>query len=159
VANYTAVRMDYLPLLKFVLLKPLVAFGQDAIQQSLTIMHDYFLCNEDLKLLSDVASYRTQATWNMDLYKQIDSKVMKALFKRYKSDYSKSEIKSPQDDLESTICEVKNMSDNPADKVEWDLSPLRNKCKKKSAPDEFKDSCEIIEKYPKNDLAALRGDN
>ena len=78
-ANKIGVGLDYLPVLKNLLSKPLIKKGNDGIEQVMNIMNEYFLTREDFDTILELATWPGQK----DPASLIDSKVKAAFTRTY----------------------------------------------------------------------------
>lgn len=76
-ANKIGVGLDYLPVLKTLLSKPLIKKGTEGIEQVIKIMNEYYLTRDDFDTIIELATWPGQK----DIMSQLDSKV-KASFTR-----------------------------------------------------------------------------
>lgn len=76
-ANKIGVALDYLPILRNMLTKPLIKKGTDGIKEVIDIMNDYFLTRDDFDTIIEIGTWKSQT----DPMSLIDSKV-KAAFTR-----------------------------------------------------------------------------
>ncbi|KAK6617052.1 hypothetical protein RUM44_005409 [Polyplax serrata] len=73
----TAVNLDYLPSLKYAILRPLIQKGSDGVQDAVKFMVDYGLVREDLDHILELSAWPGVK----DIFSSVDSKV-KAAFTR-----------------------------------------------------------------------------
>lgn len=78
-ANKIGVGLDYLPVLKSLLSKPLIKKGSDGIDQVIKIMNEYFLTREDFDTILELSTWPGQK----DPMSLIDSKVKAAFTRTY----------------------------------------------------------------------------
>lgn len=70
----TAVNLDYLPSLKYAILRPLIQKGSDGVQDAVKFMVDYGLVREDLDHILELSAWPGVK----DIFSSVDSKVKEA---------------------------------------------------------------------------------
>ncbi|GAB4817566.1 hypothetical protein N2152v2_004612 [Parachlorella kessleri] len=79
----TGLRLSYLPVLRNVLVKPLIQDGKEGIPVVLGMMRDYCIAREDIDFITDVTKWRGQGAWKEDPFKPIETQVKSAFTRAF----------------------------------------------------------------------------
>ncbi|WIA10344.1 hypothetical protein OEZ85_010536 [Tetradesmus obliquus] len=78
-----SVRLDYLPALRTVLTRPLVADGEEAIPRVISAMQDYCINREQWDFVLDITKCKSKAPWAADPTEGLGSKVKSAFTRKF----------------------------------------------------------------------------
>ena len=79
----TAVRLNYLPVLRNILTKPLLQRGKEGIPEVLALMNEYCISREDIEFVADVTKFKTRGAWGADPYKTVETLVKSAFTRAF----------------------------------------------------------------------------
>ena len=85
----TALRLNYLPVLRTTLTRPLVQQGKEGIDEVLGLMRDYCISREDIEYIADVTKFKTQRTWGEDPFKKVEPVVKSAFTRAFNAQHLK----------------------------------------------------------------------
>ncbi|KXZ52854.1 hypothetical protein GPECTOR_8g236 [Gonium pectorale] len=81
----SAVRLEYASALRHLLVEPLAAREEEAVPEVVELMHEYCIDREQLDYIVDVTSFKSQAAWAKDRFKEVPAKVKSAFTRNLNS--------------------------------------------------------------------------
>jgi len=87
--NRTALRLDYLPVFRTALTKPLVQRGKEGIEEVLGNMREYCISREDIEFITDVTKFKTKGSWGEDPFKAIETQAKSAFTRAFNAQHLK----------------------------------------------------------------------
>lgn len=85
----TALRLEYLPVFRTTLTKPLVQCGKEGIDEVLGLMREYCISREDIEFITDVTKFKTNGNWGEDPFKAVETQVKSAFTRAFNAQHVK----------------------------------------------------------------------